>query len=469
VETEMTLESTAQPSLSEACKRLFALAVPMASTQLISVASSFLCMTMVAKLGTDVLAASALMFSTRLSLMVIGMSILLSLSLLVGHAYGEKNYRLIGNFAQQGWTLSAIISIPLMIIFWYMQPILVFFGQSPSLAKIAQQFFHSNILGVFPFLLAICNQQLCCGVRKQKLDLMANMLGIIVLIVSAYPLILGKWGFPSLGVAGLGIALSLQGWFYVLFTTLIFRYDKFYHRFELFHYRVHYHWEHCIKMLKIGWPICIQMTIEILSLFATTAMIGWISTSGLAAYQIVTQYFYLVIIPLFALAQASGILIGHACGEKKFGEIKTLGSASLLFTLIITTVVALLFLLTPKILAAAYIDVTSNVETTHLAIVFFAVFAIYQIFDGFRNTLTGALRGLFDTKFPMVMGIFSIWVIGIPLSYYLAFIMGYGVFAVPIGLAIGVAVGAFTMAYRWLTLSKIFIERYNIAIDSHVT
>ena len=99
-------------------KRILVLALPMAGNQFLNVASSFLSMAILAVLGKNVLAASALIFSTQVSIMVSGMSILFSLSILVGHSYGAKNYTAIGIYVQQSWILAILLSIPIMLFFF---------------------------------------------------------------------------------------------------------------------------------------------------------------------------------------------------------------------------------------------------------------------------------------------------------------------------------------------------------------
>jgi multidrug resistance protein, MATE family len=202
----------------------------------------------------------------------------------------------------------------------------------------------------------------------------------------------------------------------------------------------------------------LQISVEVLSLFATTILIGWISTPALAANQIVTQYLFLILIPLMALAQAGGVLVSQACGAKQYRDVKILGQASFIFTFIITTIVASIFLLLPNTLAAAYINVAnpSNAEVLHLVKLFFVIFALFQIFDGFRNVLVGLARGLFDTKFPMFVSMLSIWIIGIPLGYCLAIFMNFGAIGISMGETVGILIGAIIMAYRWVTVVKRF-------------
>jgi MATE family multidrug resistance protein len=432
-------------------KEIFYLALLMAITQMIAVGSGFISMAMLRSYGNDVIAALALIFSARISIIIIGASILFSLSILVGHANAEKEYRRVGNFVQQGWVLGLLISIPIMFIFWNMGSILIYFGQSQAIATIVQQFFHANIWNVIPFLLSVCNQQFCYGTRKQNIDFLANILSVFVLLISAYILIFGKFGVPELGVVGLGYALDIQGWFYFLFTTAVIYYSKFFKPYELFTFRIHQSWDDLIHMLKMGWPISVQMGGEMLSFFMSAAMVGWLGIKALAAYQVVTQYLFLLFVPVFALSQASSVLIGQAFGNKDYYKIKKLGQTAMIFSFILTLIVAAIFIIFPTRLAALYLNINdaANIPTLHIVTSLFFTIAILQIFDGIRNVLTGSLRGIFDTKYPMLIGFIAIWIIGLPLGYFLAFYTRLGAPGIVIGSTFGIFLGMILLINRW--------------------
>lgn len=435
--------------------RIIQLALPMAGTQLITMGSGFLCMTMLAQLGHNVLAASALIFSISMAIILIGMSLLFSLSILVGHAYGAKDFLGVGTLVQHGWLLAIILSIPIMIIFWNIYPILVFFGQEKFISQIVQEFFRANIWRATPILLAVCNQQLCYGVHKQKIDMIANLIGIVVLVCSSYLLIFGKWGFPHLGVAGFGYATALQAWFYFLFTTACLYFIPDFNRFHLFQFRLHHNWQTLAYLFKTAWPISLQINGEMFSFLISATFIGWLGTESLAAYQVLLQYNFLIVIPIFALSQASGILIGQAYGSKKFMDIRKLGLGSLRISVVITLIAAMILILFPKMLASVYLDVNNpaNAATVHLIILLFLILAFAQFLDGIRNVLTGALRGQLDTRFPMIIGLVSLWLIGMPLGYLFAFPLHGGVIGIISGWTVGILIGTIVLTYRWHRMS----------------
>ena len=416
-------------------------------------------MGLLAVLGHQVLAASALIFTTQLSIMVSGMAILFSLSVLISHAYGAKDNKTIGHLVQQGWILGIIISIPIMLLFWNMGRLMLIFGQSKEISMIVQDYFHAFVWAVIPGFLSVCNMQFGYAIQKKTLMVTSSAFGVLVLLITAYILIFGKWGMPALGVAGLAYATALQYVCFLILTTSYFFFHKEFTHFHLFHYRAQNQWENLKQIFTIGWPICTQIGGEMLSFFISGVMIGWLGIIPLAAFQVINQYYCLVIIPVFALSQACGILVGHARGAKQYHEINEISHASISITFIISLVVATVFLIYPTQLASFYIDVNdpNNTSTLQLTIVLFSIIAFSQILDAFRNVITGILRGLMDTKLPMYISLFAIWGLGMPLSYALAFPLHFGVIGFVMGGMLGMLGAAIMMFFRLRTHKRTFI------------
>lgn len=439
-------------------KKVLSLALPMGAIQFIMVASTFISMVMLSRLGHDVLAASALIYSTQTPIVVTGVSILFSLSILIGHAMGAKNVHGVGHYVQQGWVLGSLVSIPLILVFWNMDKLLIFFGQSKEMAELVKPFFHAYVWAVPALLWAVCNQQFCFGIQRQKLVAMQGIIGMAVLLISGYALIFGKLGFSPMGVKGYGYAMSLSVWFSFLFTLLCFLFRDEFKPYDLFNFRVHKDWSYLVKMAKIGGHISLQVGGEMLSLIALASMVGWLGADALAGYQVVTQYLFLVLIPIFAISQAVGILAGQICGEKQFSSLKHLGFESVRLILTISFMIALIFWLFPKSLASFYFDVNlpANAKTLNLSIMMFSVMAFSLVFSSIKNVLTGALRGLLDSRFPMMIGLGVIWLVGIPLSYFLAFVLNLGVIGVVMGSATAMLIDAIVLWFRWNKIVKAY-------------
>ncbi len=439
-------------------QKVLSLAIPMGVTQLITVLSTFLSMIMLSRLGHEVLAASALIYSTQLPVMVTGASILFSLSILIGRAYGEKNMKGVGHLVQQGWILGGVLSIPLIIIFWNMDVLLLWFGQSKEIAQTVGKVFSIYVWAVPATLGVICNQQLCFSIHQQKLVAIQNVFSLLVQLTTAYVLIFGKWGAPSLGVVGFGYSMVASAWFSFVFMMLCFNFIKVFRIFELFVFRAHRDWRYLMQILKVGGHISLQVGGEMFSLMVLAAMVGWVGKNALAAYQVVTQYFFLVMIPIFVISQAAGVLVGQACGQNEPDKVSPIGRECIRLALIISGVTALVFWLFPKRLSSIYFDVNAsvNAETFHLVYWMFIVAGFSFIFSTIKNVLTGALRGLLDSFFPMVVGLGVIWFLGIPLSYILAFVFNWGAVGILLGSTIAFLIDAIVIGIRW----ELLIKRY---------
>lgn len=438
-------------------RQLLRLALPMTLTQFISIASGFICMAMVGHLGHAVLAACALIFAVQMTMAVIATAVLYSLGFLIGYAHGAKHPMMVGSFVQQAWIFGICVSIPMMYICLHIAWILQHFGQASALLPLVQQFFSAYAWAALPLTIAVTNQQFCYAIGQAELAVSASLSSVVVLIMSAIILVFGKLGAPALGVAGLGYAMALQVWTSVLFTMFCFVGLPVFKPFALFKLRIHKSTAELLRMLKLGWPICLQMGGELLSLFANAIMVGWLGVVTLGAYQVVSQYLILSIIPIFALSQASGMLLGQANGAKRFTELHKLGKSAVFLTLIFTGLVVILFLCLPRQLAGLYlVGMAIPTATLQMIVMLFMIVAVTQILDGCRNVLTGMLRGLFDSRYPMLLSLTAIWIIGIPLSYCLSFPLQMGIYGIPIGSGIGMVLGVGALWWRWQTRLRQF-------------
>jgi MATE family multidrug resistance protein len=110
-----------------------------------------------------------------------------------------------------------------------------------------------------------------------------------------------------------------------------------------------------------------------------------------------------------------------------------------------------------------HLDDPANAATVTLASSLLGVAAIFQIVDGMQTVGSGCLRGLKDTRIPMIAAAFGYWVIGFPTGYTLAFHAGLGARGLWWGLAAGLASVALLMTLRFHKLS---LRRVPVATDA---
>ncbi|EKD78152.1 MAG: hypothetical protein ACD_42C00021G0002 [uncultured bacterium] len=437
-------------------KRVVSLALPMAGSRFLQMLSGFFATMMVSHLGKIVLASCALINATLTFVLLIFISIVFSLSFIVGQSYGAKKYDEVGALVQQGIILSLILSIIMIVLFYFVTNILTLFHQSPQMLVYVRHYFHALMWGVIPIMLQSCLEQFFYGVLKQRLVITVNLFSMFVGVLSAYILIFGKCGLPALGVTGLGLAFAIQAWFDFLLLLICCRVLKDFKKFELFKTRPVAHWIHLKKIFSVGWPMSVQFGGELGAFFVMTMMIGWLGTNALAVVQVTQQWMFLIVVPIFAMAEASGILVGQSVGAKELTQLSVINRTSLWLSLSLVAMVDVGFIFFPHFFASFYLNARdiNNPQIMRFIHPLFILMAITLILNTIRDVVSGSLRGLLDTQFPMKMGLFVMWCLVLPLGYFFAFPLHMSVVGFRLGGNIGLLVGAVAIYWRWQIKSR---------------
>jgi MATE family multidrug resistance protein len=434
---------------------LLSVALPMTLTQLLNMGSIFVCSLMLSSLSHDVLAASALIFSSQMTTFMLGMSILFSVSFLVGHASGEKKIDHVGQYARQAWLMGIVVFIPMALVLWNIGSILRAVHEPLVLTYIAERCLHGYIIGLLPGCLLMGNLQIFYGTKHAKFALITTCFSVLVLMSVSYLLMFGRLGFPRLGVLGFGLGIASQMTFSFVLTTLILWFHPDFKPYELFNFRKVLpdlsRVRAFTQILSLGWPMTIQFSTELLATMLSAGMVGWIGINELAAFQIVHRYYLLLLVPVFAFSQAMGIVVGRSVGEKNYSRVLLLTNLGLKLIIGLGCFFLVIFLVFSKILAYPYLEFSHGEfgSTLRLTVLLFSVVAFTQLFDGVRNTLTGALRGLFDTRVPMFISIVGIWMVGLPVSYLLAFPLHFGLIGIGLGGLTGILVSMVLVIIRF--------------------
>lgn len=432
-------------------QKIARLTLPIVLLNLINMLSGFFSMNMMGRLGKEELASGALIYSLFGFIYAITFSFLIPISIFIAKEYGSHNTQNIRLIVKNGFMIATLLGINLFLICFYSTPLLKMLGQPYYVLQYAAQYFRVMALGMLPFMWLLVLNQFLIGIARPKIMLFATLLTTPINLVLAYGLIYGKWGIPFYGVAGVAYANVIS---IVLNLLLLMLYCYFKEDIRnclsgVWHAKP---LEYTKKLVQIGWPIAIQRGAEILGLLMLTILIGRLPNPlhALSAQQISLQYTMVIVIISFSLMQSISVLVAQSVGSQRYQEAHKFGIVAIGIGVICMLIIALIFLQAPRLLVSFYINVNdpNNHSILSLASILLVISGFTQIFDAIRNIAAGALRGLQDTKIPMLINVLGCWLIGIPLAYLLGFYLQLGVIGVVSGFAIGIVVCSIVIMFR---------------------
>lgn len=276
-------------------------------------------------------------------------------------------------------------------------------------------------------------------------------LGLLVNAGADYVLMYGAFGAPALGAEGCGWATAFTLWIMALGLGLLVARERTYRDLELFK-----DWQPprpsvCRETLRVGLPIGFSIFMEA-SLFGTVGLLmAQFGGAAVAGHQVAINFTALTFMLPVGLALATTIRVGQAVGRGDCQGARTSGRTGIGIALVIMIFPALLMGLRPRWVVALYTDAP---EVAELAERFLRLAALFQFWDGLQVTASGALRGLKDTRAPMLITFFAYWCVGLPLGAYLGFVVLKQPAGLWWGLIAGLAAAAALLNLRFYRVTR---------------
>ncbi|SHI23972.1 MATE family efflux transporter [Pollutimonas bauzanensis] len=411
------------------------------------------------RLGADALAAGSLSVSLYHTFMIFSMGLVSATIPMLATTLGKRRNALreIRRTVRQGLWTAALICIPAWAILWHTEAILVFMGQSPPLAAKAAQFMHTLQWALLPYLAYIVLRSFLAAIEKPVWTLVIAAGAIAFNALAGWLLIFGHWGFPALGLEGAGIASTCSSTMMFLGLALVLTRHKQFRRYRLLGRLWDRDWARLAELWRLGIPIAITFTLETLVFYSAVMMMGIIGKDALAAHAIAMQLATITFMVPLGFGQVATIRVGLAAGRADPYAIRRAGWTAFGLGVGFMGLAAMLMWLAPRMLIGFFLDASlpSNQAVAALAVRFLAVAALFQLADGAQAVCAGMLRGLHDTRVPMLFAILGYWILGVPCGAFLAFVAGWEGVGVWLGLATGLTVVAVLMTSRWLKRSRI--------------
>jgi MATE family multidrug resistance protein len=432
-------------------------------TNLLQVALQTTDVVMLGWLGADALAAGALAINLYFGLMIFGIGLVSAVAPMVAREVGARRHsvREVRRTVRQGLWSAIAISLPIWAILWWTEPILIAFGQAPALAAGAGEYMHAFQWAVLPFLAYLALRSLIAALERPLWGLWAGAIGFVANALAAWGLIFGNLGLPRLELVGAGLATTFSSTVMFAVLALVLLFDRRFRRYRFFGRFWRPDWPRFLQLWRLGLPIGAILVFEVSIFNAAALLMGLISEAALAAHAIALQIASVAFMVPLGFGQAATVRVGRAFGAEDREAITRAGWVSYALGVGFMAFTACLMFLVPRVLIGGFLDldVPENWPVIDLAVTFLALAALFQLFDGAQAVGSGMLRGLHDTRVPMLMAAFGYWGVGLPLGILLAFPLGLAGAGIWMGLASGLAVVAALMTIRWLRRERLGLTR----------
>lgn len=430
------------------------LALPLVGTQLAQIAIMTTDVLFMGWLGPDSLAAGALGSNVYFLLWVFGIGLGMAVAPLAAQAIGRKRRYLrdVRRSVRQGMWATLTISLPGTLVMWHAAPILRAFGQDPAIALMAQDYTRALAPGLVASTWFIVLRTFVAALERPRSGLVVQILTFLLNAALAYALIFGHFGAPALGLSGAGIASAIAHWASVAMLLGFILVDRRFRRFHLLGRFWRPDWRRYVEVWRLGLPVSTTMLFEVGLFSGAVYAMGIIGTAELAAHQIALQCAAITFMVPLGIGQAATVRVGLFAGAGDADGIRRAGGVALAIgiSFMAATMIAIWILRYP--LATLFLDLEQpgTHDVLHLAAAFLVVAAVWQVMDGAQVVAIGALRGLKDTRVPMIIAGVGYWAIGAPAGLLAAFAFGLGGLGVWYGLALGLLVVAVLVVRRWL-------------------
>jgi len=419
------------------------LAIPVALAQLGLMTMGLVDTVMVGRVSPVDLAAVAVGHLFFFAITVIGMGILCALDPVSSPAVGADDPVGVARGVQRGVVLGAGLSLAAMALMVPVGPLLTLFRQPPEVVPIATRYVHALIPAVFPFYVFV--------VLRQGLQAMGRVRAIVITVIAAnllnagldWVFIFGHLGAPALGAVGSAWVTTLSRWFTtVALIALAWPYLaptlRPLRREALAAGPL-------LQLLQVGGPVGAQQWL-VIGVFACAGLLmGSMGAVPLAGHQVALQLAALTFMVPLGVAQATSVLVGQAVGRGDDHAARRATGAGMVVGVGFMALTAVMFLAFPGILARVFSDDAPVIAAVELLL---PIAGVFQIFDGMQVVAAGALRGVGDTRAPMVLNLVGFWILGLPVSLALGFGLDWGPPGVWWGLAIGIGAVAVLLTSR---------------------
>ncbi|WP_375462545.1 MATE family efflux transporter [uncultured Methylobacterium sp.] len=413
---------------------------------------------MLGRLGAGDLAAATLATSLYFILFICGIGLTSAVAPLIAEALGRdpRATDAVRRLVRAGFWAATLVSIPLMLGLWHTKALLDALGEPPELTEAAGRYMRALQWAMWPALLFMVLRGTFAALERPAWPLAASLLALPVNVGLALWLAFEGPGRLGLGLAGVGLATTAAASFTLAVLLAVIRFDTSLRRFRLLHRVWRFDGVRLAAMFRLGLPMAATGLAEAGLFEAAVLGMGLFGASQLAAHAVAIQVAAICFMVPNGIGQAATVRVGLHRGARHLDRMRRAAHVALALALCFMVACASIQLGAPRMLIGLFLDADAprNAAVIPYAVGFLGLAALFAVADGVQSVTLGLLRGLQDTRVPMLIAIGGYWGLGVPLGAALAWGAGLEGTGIWLGFCAGLFVVAVLLVARWRRLTR---------------
>lgn len=428
------------------------LALPVVIDQVGTMSMGVVDTVMVGRLGEQALSAVGMSIAIYYFYMVFSFGVIAAVTPTVAQAYGRGDPHDIQRSTGQAFWIAIVLWIVGTVVMEFIGPILQLLKQPADVIPLAEEYSKALRLGMLPSLLYTVLRSYTTGLGRTRVSMIIALIASAANVGVVYTLVYGALGIPPLGVKGAGYATAFAQLLMMVLMVLAIRSDR-----ELRDYKITagvwpIDFSRVGQLIRLGVPIGAGNSMEQGVFALTSLLMGQIGELQQASHQVAMSVAALTFMVSLGISTATTTRVGQAIGRGDTARATLGGWVGIAMAMCVTLCTAAIFILLPGPIIGLY--VADKPDLLKYASGLLMIAGAFQLADGIQVTAQGALRGVKDTVWPMIVNLVAYWAVGLPLGWLLAFKLDMGGHGLWWGLTIGLIVAATLHTVRFRSLTR---------------
>ena len=430
--------------------RTLILAGPLVVGQLSSFGMNFVDTVMAGRIGTVDLAAIAVGSSIWAAGFLFVLGVLLAVSATVSQLDGAGRHKQAGEFTRQALWLGLVLAVLLFVAVRSAERVMRIIEVTPGVIDLSMAYLRAMSWGAPALCGLLVLRFFSEGTGYTRPTMYIGLIGIACNVPLNYVLMFGKLGLPAMGAVGAGWATAIVFWVQLLVLVGWIAWRPRFSSYGLFERFSRPNPREILATVKLGLPIGIMVFLEGGMFVGTALLIGTLGAVPVAAHQVAMNWAGLMFMVPVGLAGAITVRVGNAIGRGHPEGARRAGLVGMGIALSFGLISAAFMLSFPGLIVTLY---TREPEVAGLAVSLLFLAAFFQVADCLQASAAGALRGLKDTRIPMLYSVIAYWAVGLASGWFLTFRLDWGPAGMWVGIISGLSLAAVLLGSRFLRLS----------------